>query len=100
MKAFRAAKSKIINKVNYKKFTDLVLDIIKNYKGKILALVCNIKILLGTNNFHRFEIIELPSFEDGNKCWSSKEYQTDSSFRKNETGIVDLILVESGDATK
>ena len=52
------------------------------------------------DRFHRFVIIEFPSIEDGEKCWSSKEYQKASSFRKNGSGLVDLILVESGDATK
>ena len=45
-------------------------------------------------------IIEFPSLEDEEKCWSSKKYQKALSFRKNGTGLVDLILVESGDATK
>ena len=45
-------------------------------------------------------IIEFPSLEEGERCWSSKEYQKASSFRKNGSGLVDLILVESGDATK
>ena len=45
-------------------------------------------------------IIKSPSIEDGEKCWSSKEYQKTSSFRKNGSGLVDLILVEFGDATK
>ncbi len=77
MKAYWVARSKIINKVNYKKYTDLVPDIIEKYNGKILARV-----------------------EEGERCWSSKEYQKASSFRKNGSGVVDLILVESGDATK
>ena len=32
MKAYWVARSKIINKVNYKKYTDLVPSIIKKYK--------------------------------------------------------------------
>ena len=100
MKAYWVAKSEIINQVNYKKYTDLIPDINKKYNGKILALGGNFRVLEGTNQFHRFVIIEFPSLEDGKRCWSSKEYQKASSFRKNESGVVDLILVESGDATK
>lgn len=100
MKAYWVARSKIVNKVNYKKYTDLVPDIIEKYNGKILAHGGDFKVLEGTDQFHRFVIIEFPSLEDGEKCWSSKEYQKASSFRKNGSGLVDLILVESGDATK
>ena len=100
MKAYWLARSKIINKVNYKKYADLVPDIIKKYNGKILAGGGNFKFLGVTDQFHRFVIIEFPSLEDGKRCWSSKEYQKASSFRKNGSGLVDLILVESGDATK
>ena len=100
MKAYWVARSKIINKINYKKYTDLVPNIIEKYNGKILARVGNFKVLEGADQFYRFVIIEFPSLEDGKKCWSSKEYQKASSFRKNGSGVVDLILVESGDATK
>ena len=100
MKADWVARSKIINKVNYKKYTDLVPDIIEKYNGKVLARGGNFKVLEGIDQFHRFVIIEFPSFEDEKKCWSSKKYQKASSFRKNGSGLVDLILVESGDATK
>ena len=100
MKAYWVARSKILNKLNYKKYTDLVLNIIEKYKGKILARGGNFKVLEGADQFHRFVIIEFPSLEDGKRCWSSKEYQKASSFRKNGSGLVDLILVESGDATK
>ena len=45
-------------------------------------------------------IIEFPSLEEGERCWSSKEYQKASSFRKNGSGVFDLFLVETGDATR
>ncbi len=88
MKAYWVARSKIINKVNYKKYTDLVPDIIKKYNGKILARGGDFKVLEG------------PSLDAGEKCWSSKEYKKASLFRKNGSGLIDLILVESGDTTK
>ena len=67
MKAYWVARSKIINKVNYKKYTDLVPDIIEKYNGKILARGGDFKVLEGTDQFHRFVIIEFPSLEDGEK---------------------------------
>ena len=100
MKVYWVARSKIINKVNYKKYTDLVPNIIEKYNGKIFAGGGNFNVLEGADQFHRFVIIEFPSLEEGKKCWSSKEYQKASSFKKNGSGLVDLILVESGDATK
>ena len=100
MKTYWVARSKIINKFNYKKYTDLVPNIIEKYNAKILACRGNFKVLEGTDQFHRFVIIEFSSLEDGGKYWSSTEYQKASSFRKNGSGLVDLILVESGDATK
>ena len=100
MKAYWVARSKIINKVNYKKYTDLVPDIFEKYNGKILARCGNFKVLEGTDQFHRFVIIEFPSLEEGERCWSLKEYHKASSFKKNGSGVVDLILVESRDTTK
>ena len=100
MKAYWVARSKIINKVNYKKYTDLVPDIIEKYNGKILVSGGNFKVLEGTDQFHRFVVIEFPSLENVERSWSSKEYQKASSFKKNGSGLVDLILVESGDVTK
>ena len=100
MKAYWVARSKIINKVNYKKYTDLVPNIIKKYNGKILARGGNFKVLEGTEKFHRFVVIEFPSIKDGEKCWSSKEYQSAASNRKAGNGIVDLVLVEASDLTK
>ena len=100
MKAYWVARSKIINKVNYTKYTDLVPYIIEKYNDKILARGGNFKVLEGNDQFHRFVIIEFPLLENREKCWSSKEYQKASYFRKNGSGLVDLILVEFGDATK
>jgi uncharacterized protein (DUF1330 family) len=39
-----------------------------------LARGGNFKVLEGTGQFNRFVMIEFPSLEDGEKCWSSKEY--------------------------
>ena len=100
MKAYWVARSKIINKINYKKYTDLVPDIIEKYNGKILVRGGNFKVLEGTDQFHGLVIIEFPTLEDREKCWSSKEYQKASSFRKNKSGLVNLILFESGDKIK
>ena len=100
MKAYWVARSKIINKFNYQKYTDLVPDTIEKYNGKILDRGCNFKVLEGTHQFHRFLIFEFLSLKDDKKCWSSKDYEKASLFRKNGSVLIDLNLVESGDATK
>tara|TARA_B100002051_G_scaffold276340_1_gene324022 strand:+ start:4603 stop:4905 length:303 start_codon:yes stop_codon:yes gene_type:complete len=99
MKAYWVARSKIIDPESYKKYTDLVPDIIQKYSGKILARGGDHEILEGTKEFHRFVIIEFPTIKHGKKCWESEDYQKASSNRKNGSGKVDLILVEAGDKT-
>jgi len=100
MKAYWVARSKIIDPIEYKKYTDQVPHIISKFGGKVLARGGNFKILEGTDKFHRFVIIEFPSLEDGENCWNSEDYRNASFYRKNGAGEVDLILVEEGDATK
>ena len=63
MKAFWVARSKIIDQINYKKYTDLVPNIIKKYNGKILARGGDYEILEGTKDYHRFVIFEFPSLD-------------------------------------
>ena len=95
MKAYWIARSKIIDKEDYKKYTDLVPNIISMFNGKILARGGDYEVLEGTKEFHRFVVIEFPSIEEGKKCWNSIEYQKASKFRKNGSGKVDLVLVNS-----
>jgi uncharacterized protein (DUF1330 family) len=100
MKAYWLARSKILDPIKYKKYTDQVPFIISKFGGKILARGGNFKILEGTDKFHRFVIIEFPTLKDGENCWRSEEYRKASLHRKNGAGEVDLILVEEGDATE
>jgi len=45
-------------------------------------------------------VIEFPTLEQGVACFESPEYQAASAFRRNGGGIVENVIVESGDATK
>lgn len=99
MSAYWVARSRIIDPVAYKKYTDLVPDIIAQHGGRVLARGGDYKILEGTDKFHRFVVIEFPSLSDGERCFNSAEYQSAASNRRNGGGEVDLILVASGDAT-
>lgn len=99
MAAYWVARSKIIEPVAYKRYTDQVPGIISKYGGKVLARGGDFRILEGTDKFHRFIVIEFPSLDEGEACFKSDAYQTAASNRRDGAGEVDLILVQSGDAT-
>jgi len=99
MSAYWVARSKVIDPVAYKRYTDLVPAIIAQYNGKVLARGGNFKILEGTDKYHRFVVIEFPSLADGEACFNSSDYQAAAANRRDGGGEVELILVESGDAT-
>ena len=99
MPEYWVARSKVIDPVAYKRYTDLVPGIMDEYGGKVLARGGNFKILEGTDKFHRFIVIEFPSLADGEACFNSDAYKAAAANRRDGAGEVDLILVESGDAT-
>ena len=100
MPAYWVARSKINDPVEYKKYTDLVPAIIAQYGGKVLARGGNYRIMEGPETFHRFVVIEFPTLEQGVTCFQSPEYQEAAAFRRPGGGIVELVIVEAGDATK
>ena len=100
MPGYWLARSKINDPVEYKKYTDRVPEIIGKFGGKVLARGGRFKILEGPEKFARFVVIEFPSLEQAVACHASKEYQEASAFRTtNGAGEVELVIVESGDAT-
>jgi len=101
MPAYWVARAKINDPVEYKKYTDLVPDIIKEYGGKVLARGGKYQILEGTDRFHRFVVIEFPSVEQAVKCHRSPEYQEAAAFRRAAgVGEADVVIVESGEFTR
>jgi uncharacterized protein (DUF1330 family) len=100
MPAYWLARSKINNPVEYKKYTDLVPGIIKQYGGKVLARGGRHQIMEGPQKFHRFVVIEFPTLEQAVKCFESPEYQEAAAFRRKDgAGEVENVIVEAGDAT-
>jgi uncharacterized protein (DUF1330 family) len=99
MPAYWLARSRISDPVEYKRYTDQVPGIIAKFGGKVLARGGRFEILEGPEKFHRFVVIEFPSLEQAVACHSSPEYTEASSFRRNGAGEVELVIVESGDAT-
>ena len=99
MPAYWVTRSKIHNPVAYKRYTDEVPGIIAQYGGKVLARGGDFRILKGTDKYHRFVVVEFPSLDDAEACWSSDAYKAASAHRRTGAGEVELILVDGGDAT-
>ena len=100
MPAYWVARSRIIDPVEYKKYTDLVPAIVTKHKGKVLARGGKFQIMEGPDKFHRFVVIEFPRFADGVACFTSKEYDAAATFRRAGAGEVETIMVDGGEATK
>ncbi|MGH6905689.1 MAG: DUF1330 domain-containing protein [Geminicoccaceae bacterium] len=99
MAAYWVARSKIKDPVDYKKYTDLVPEIIAKFGGKVLARGGRYRILEGPEKFERFVVIEFPSMDQAVACHGSPEYQAAAAFRRGGAGEVELVIVEAGDAT-
>lgn len=99
MPAYWVARSRIVDPVAYKRYTDRVPEIIARHGGKVLARGGPFRILEGPERFHRFVVIEFPSMADAVACHESEAYQAAAAFRKGGAGEVELVIVESGDAT-
>ncbi len=98
-KGYWVARAKINDPVDYKKYTDEVPGIVAKFGGKVLARGGRFKVLEGTDKFHRFVVIEFPSFEQAVACHDSPEYTAAAAHRRGGAGENDLIIVEGGDAT-
>jgi uncharacterized protein (DUF1330 family) len=100
MPAYWIARSRIIDPVAYKRYTDLVPAIIAKHGGKVLARGGRFERLEGPDRFHRFVVIEFPTLEQGAACFRSPEYEAAAAHRRGGAGEVETVIVESGDATR
>ena len=99
MPAYWVARSRITDPAEYKKYTDLVPGIIAKFGGKVLARGGRFQIMEGPDKFHRFVVIEFPTFEQGVACFTSAEYDAAAAFRRSGAGEVETIMVEGGETT-
>ena len=99
MPAYWLARSRIVDPVAYKKYTDRVPAIIAKYQGKVLARGGRFRIMEGPEKFQRFVVIEFPSLEQAVACFESPEYVAAAAFRRAGAGEVENVIVEGGDAT-
>jgi len=100
MAAYWISRCIINDPVEYKKYTDRVPDIIQKHGGKVLARGGRYQIMEGPETFKRFVVIEFPSLEAGVNCFQSPEYVEAAAFRRSGAGVVENVIVESGDATR
>jgi uncharacterized protein (DUF1330 family) len=100
MPAYWVARSKINDPVEYKKYTDRLPAIFARYGAKILARGGRYQLMEGPDKFHRFVVIEFPTFDQGVACFTSPEYEEAAAFRRSGAGEVETVIVEGGDATK
>ena len=100
MPAYWVARSKINDPVEYKKYTDLVPGIIAKFGGKVMARGGRYQIMEGPDKFHRFVVIEFPTFEQGVACFTSPEYDHAAAFRRKGAGEVETVIVEGGDPSR
>lgn len=96
-KAYWVARVKVNDPVGYKRYTDQVPGILAKYGGKVLARGGRFEILEGSDRFHRFVVIEFPSFEQAKACHVSPEYTAAAAHRRDGAGENDLIIVEAAD---
>jgi uncharacterized protein (DUF1330 family) len=99
MPGYWLARAHINDPTEYKKYTDQVPQIVGSYGAKILARGGRFQIMEGPEEFHRFVVIEFPTFEAAVECFESDEYKAAASFRRGGAGNVEITIVESGDAT-
>jgi len=95
MPAYWVARSKINDPVQYKKYTDPLPPIFEKYGGRLLARGGRFQIMEGPEKFHRFVVIEFPTFEQGVACFQSDEYDRAAAFRRAGAGEVETIMVEA-----
>ena len=100
MVAYWLARAHIVDPIEYKKYTDLVPGIIAKFDGKVLARGGPFKILEGPASFERHIVVEFPSMEKAVACHQCAEYQAAAAYRLGGAGINELVIVDSGDATR
>jgi uncharacterized protein (DUF1330 family) len=97
MVAYWLARARIVDPVDYKKYTDRVPEILAQHGAKVLARGGPFRILEGPADFERFVVVEFPSLEQAVACHRSPEYQAAARFRLGGAGINELVIVEGGE---
>jgi len=99
MAAYWLSRCVILDPARYKRYTDLVPDIIAVHGGRVLARGGRYQVNEGPDAFNRHVVIEFPTLEAAVACFQSPAYQAAAAFRRDGGGIVENVIVEGGDAT-
>lgn len=101
MTAYWLARSKVNDPKKYKRYTDLVPEILHKYGGKPLSRGGKFQIMEGPEYFNRFIVVEFPTMEDAVACFESDEYVAAAAFRRDGSGEVENVIVDAteGDGT-
>lgn len=99
MPGYWVARSRVSDPAEYKKYTDRVPAILAKFGGRVLARGGRHQIMEGPETFNRFVVIEFPTLEQGIACFESPEYQEAAAFRRNGAGVVEVVMVDGGEAT-
>lgn len=94
MPASWLARARVTDPVTYKKYTDLVPDIVARHGRKILARGGRYQIMEGPQDFHRFIVIEFPTLAQGVACFNSPDYQEAAVFRRGGAGVVENVIAD------
>lgn len=99
MPCYWIARAKIIDPVEYKKYTDRVPAILARYGGKVLTRGARYETLEGPKHFERYVIVEFDSMDAAQRCFESPEYRAAAAFRRAGAGQNELTIAEGGDMT-
>ena len=94
MPGYWIARAKVINPDRYRKYADLVPDIMAKYSAKVLVRGGDNQIMEGSTDFNRFVVIEFPTMQDAVACFNSDEYQAAAAHRRDGSGKVDIVIVD------
>jgi uncharacterized protein (DUF1330 family) len=96
MAAYWIARARIVDPVQYKRYTDQVPEILKRYGGKVLSRGAPFETLEGPKTFERFVLIEFESMEAAKRCFESPEYVAAAAHRRSGAGQNELTIVMAG----
>ena len=99
MPGYWIARSKVNNPENYKKYTDQIPGILAKFGGKVLSRGGNYQIMEGPEHFERFVLIEFETMEAGVACFESPEYQEAAAHRRDGSGEVETVMIETTPGT-
>ena len=100
MAAYLIAEIEVTDQPTYDDYRGQVLATVQKYGGRFIVRGGKTESLEGGWMPKRLIVIEFPSMEQALACHRSPEYQEAAAFRRQPgVGVVEQVIVESGDAT-